>query len=198
MPRVVVLDANVLYPAQLRDLLMRLAVAGLIRVHWTDEIHEEWTRAVRERHPAITLEQLAWTRALMERALPAARVTGYRRRQQAVTLPDPDDRHVVAAALRAGASAIVTFNVRDFPTEALAPHGLEAVSPDAFVRALYEAEPDRVVEVARQHRAALRRPPLPAAEYLVVLEQAGLVQAVEALQVHRDELRAAARGRGGR
>lgn len=53
VPRVVVLDANVLYPAQLRDLRMRLAVAGLIRVHWTDEIHEEWTRAVRARHPDV-------------------------------------------------------------------------------------------------------------------------------------------------
>ena len=72
---VVVLDANVLYPAQLRDLLMRLAVAGLIRAHWTDEIHEEWTRAVQERHLDLSTEQLARTRALMERALPTAPAT---------------------------------------------------------------------------------------------------------------------------
>lgn len=185
---VVVLDANVLYPAQLRDLLMRLAVAGLIRVHWTDEIHEEWTRAVRERHPDLAPEQFARTRTLMERALPAARVTGYRRRLKQVTLPDPDDRHVVAAALKAGASTIVTFNVRDFPAEALAPHGLEAFHPDDFVRALYVAEPERVVEVARRHRATLRRPPLTVTEYLAALRRAGLGQTVEVLRAHRSQL----------
>lgn len=188
VPRVVVLDANVLYPAQLRDLLMRLAVEGLIRVHWTDEIHEEWTLAVRARHPDVALEQLARTRALMERALPAARVTGYRRRLGQVALPDPDDRHVVAAALKAGASAIVTFNVQDFPAEALASYGLEAVHPDAFVRALYEAESARVVEVARRHRATLRRPPLTVAEYLAVLERAGLERTAEVLRAHPSEL----------
>lgn len=185
---VVVLDANVLYPAQLRDLLMRLAVAGLIRAHWTDEIHEEWTRAVQERHPDLSSEQLARTRGLMERALPTARVTGYRRRLQQITLPDPDDRHIVAAALKAGASIIVTFNVRDFPAEVLALHRLEAVHPDVFMRALYEAESKRVVDVARQHRATLRKPPLTVDEYLLTLERAGLEQTVAALRAHQAQL----------
>lgn len=185
---VVVLDANVLYPAQLRDLLMRLAVEGLIRVHWTNEIHEEWTRAVLERHPDIAPEQLARTRALMEQALPAARVTGYRRGLSQVILPDPDDRHVVAAALKAGASAIVTFNVRDFPAEVLVPHGLEPIHPDAFVRSLYEAEPKRVVEVARRHRTTLRRPPLTVTEYPATLEHAGMEQMAGVLEAHRSDL----------
>lgn len=184
---VVVLDANVLYPAQLRDLLMRLAVAGLMRACWTDRIHEEWTRAVQKRHPDLTLEQLARTRALMERALPAARVTGYQGRLKQITLPDPDDRHVVAAALRARASVIVTFNVRDFPEQALAPHGLEAVHPDVFVRALYDMEPERVVEVARQHRATLQKPQLTVDAYLSTLERAGLQQTVSALRAHLRE-----------
>ena len=95
---VVVLDANVLYPAQLRDLLMRLAVAGLMRAHWTDRIHKEWMRAVRERHPDISPDQLNRTRELMERALPSARVVGYQRRVKHLSLPDADDRHVVAAS----------------------------------------------------------------------------------------------------
>ena len=73
---IVVYDANVLYPAQLRDLLMRLAVAGLVRAHWSDQIHEEWMENVLANRPDLRREQLERTRALMERALPSARVEG--------------------------------------------------------------------------------------------------------------------------
>ena len=103
-------------------------------------------------------------------------------------MPDPDDRHIVAAALKAEASIIVTFNVQDFPAETLARHGLEAVHPDVFMRALYEAEAERVVKVARQHRAALRRPLLTVDEYLLTLERAGLEQTIVALRAHQAQL----------
>lgn len=86
--RVVALyDANVLYPAQLRDLLIRLAVAGLVRAHWTDAIHDEWTRHVLADHPDITRAHLLRTRRLMDAALPAARVDGYAHHIPRLTLP---------------------------------------------------------------------------------------------------------------
>lgn len=187
--RVVALyDANVLYPAQLRDLFMRLALAGLVRAHWTDAIHDEWIEHVLADHPDVTRRQLARTRRLMEQALPAARVEGYESHIASITLPDPDDRHVLAAAIGAGTDVIVTFNLRDFPLDVLTPHGLEAVHPDAFVLQLYATHPEHVVEVMRGHRASLRRPPKTQVEYLAMLERAGLARTVATLRQHQDAL----------
>ena len=135
---VVVYDANVLYPAQLRDLLIRLAVAGLLRAHWSDEIHEEWMRNVLADHPGIERSQLDRTRLLMDRALPDARIEGYHRHVSAFQLPDPDDRHVMAVALEAGAEMVVTFNIRDFPRAVTELLGVTVVHPDRFVTALLE------------------------------------------------------------
>jgi len=78
MPRpVCVYDANVLYPAQLRDLLMRLAVRGVVRAHWSEDIHGEWTRNVLENHPDLQRTDVRRTRQLMDRAVPDACVEGY-------------------------------------------------------------------------------------------------------------------------
>ncbi len=181
-------DANVLYPAQLRDLFMRLAVVGLVRAHWTDAIHDEWIEHVLADHPDVTRAQLARTRRLMEQALPAAHVEGYERHISSITLPDPDDRHVLAGAIEAGADVIVTFNLRDFPLDVLKPHGLRAMHPDAFVLLLYEALPEHVVEVMRRHRTSLRRPPKTPTDYLATLERAGLARTGATLQKHRDAL----------
>ena len=119
---IVVYDANVLFPAQLRDLLMRLAVAGLVRTHWSEKIHEEWMEGVLVSRPDLRREQLERTRTLMEQALPSARVEGYERHVASISLPDPNDRHVVAAAMEVEAEVIVTFNLRDFPQSVLQPH----------------------------------------------------------------------------
>ncbi|WP_211214075.1 PIN domain-containing protein [Salisaeta longa] len=100
---VVLYDANVLYPAQLRDLLMRLAIADLVRAHWSDAIHEEWMRSLLANRRDLTRAQLERTRDLMEAALPGASVDRYQQNIPKVTLPDPDDRHVLAAAVHAGA-----------------------------------------------------------------------------------------------
>lgn len=116
---VVLYDANVLYPAQLRDLLIRLAVGGLVRAHWTDAIHEEWIRNVLADYSDITREELRRTRRLIEQALPAGRIEGYEHRISSLSLPDPDDRHILAAAIEIGADAIVTFNLDDFPASRL-------------------------------------------------------------------------------
>ena len=101
-PPVVVYDACVLYPAPLRDLLMHLAWARLVHARWTDAIHDEWIRNLLANRPDLSRAQLERTRALMERAVPEASVTGYEHRISALTLPDPDDRHVLAAAWRRG------------------------------------------------------------------------------------------------
>jgi predicted nucleic acid-binding protein len=110
----VVYDACVLYPAPLRDLLMHLALSDLYRAHWSEKIHDEWTRNVLAGRPDLTPEQLARTRQLMNANVRDSLVEGFEYLIPAIELPDPEDRHVVAAAIHSGASLIVTFNLKTF------------------------------------------------------------------------------------
>src|SRR6516164_9983592 len=130
-PLVAVYDACVLYPAFLRDFLVRLAIhgrrQGVMRAKWTGRIHREWIRAVLRDKPDLLRGDLLRTRRLMDEHVRGCRVHGYQRWEQRLTLPDPKDRHVLAAALACVADVIVTFNARDFPLDALRPFGVAAV-----------------------------------------------------------------------
>lgn len=185
---VAVYDANVLYPAQLRDFLMRLAVNGVVRAHWSPDIHDEWIRNVHADHPDIGWEELEHTRQLMDQALPDACVRGFHHRIEALSLPDPADRHVLAVAIHIGTDVIVSFNTRDFPSARLESHDLIAMRPDPFVCGLIDDVPDRVRAVAREHRAALRKPPMAVEEYLASLRRGRLAEAAERLEAYRDQL----------
>lgn len=180
--RVAIYDACVLYPAPLRDLLLRLALTDQVRARWTDRIHEEWMAAIRRQRPDLPATALQRTRALMERAVPEARVTGYEALIDPLALPDPDDRHVLAAAIHARADTIVTFNLKDFPAAVLAAHGIEAQHPDDFVCQLHELAPAAVYAAVRQQREALQHPPKSAQELLDTLRSLGLVRTVAALE----------------
>ncbi len=188
MPRIAVLDACVLYPAPLRDLLMRLAVTDLFQARWTDEIHDEWTRNVAVNRPDISAASLARCRTLMDQHVPDSLVVGYESIIPSLNLPDPDDRHVVAAAIRAGASVIVTFNLRDFPASSLAPHSIEAVHPDDFITGLWGESPFAVLDAVRRQRAGLKNPPITAKELLATLERCGLAATVAGLRAHAAEI----------
>lgn len=126
-------DANVLYPSELRNFLMHLALTGLFRAKWTAEIHEEWIAALLEKRPDLSREKLERTKELMDKHAIDALVTGYEDLIPSLQLPDPNDRHVLAAAIRARADVIVTVNLRDFPSKALDPLAIEAQHPDEFV-----------------------------------------------------------------
>ncbi len=107
-------DANVLYPSLLRDLLIRLDIERLCRLRWSAEVNEEWIHAlVRDR--GLPREPLVQTLALINRSLPEAAVTGFHALISELMLPDPDDRHVLAAAIHSGAPHLLTFNLNDFP-----------------------------------------------------------------------------------
>src|SRR5688500_11622711 len=121
---VVVLDANVLYSAVLRDFLVRLAIVGAMQARWTNEVHEEWIRNVLVNRPDLSRERIERTRDLMNSAVRDSLVTGYESLTQTLALPDANDRHVLAAAIHARAEIIVTFNRKDFPSIALQPHGI--------------------------------------------------------------------------
>jgi len=185
---IVLLNANVLYPAALRDLLVRLAIAGAMEARWTDTIHDEWTRNVLANRPDLSRERIERTRDLMNAAVPDCLVTGYEPLIETLSLPDPDDHHVLAAAIRSGAELILTFNARDFPTPALALHDLVIQHPDEFVLRLLDESELAVREAARRHRAALRNPPKSVDDYLATLAEAGLKQTVVRLRLFAHEL----------
>ena len=175
-------DANVLYPSGLRNFLMHLALTGIFRAHWSAQVHEEWIGNLLKNRPDLTRAKLERTRHLMDNALPDALVTGYEQLIDSIELPDRNDRHVLAAAIRCGASVIVTVNLRDFPKQALAEFSIEAQHPDDFVLAALEAFPELVVEAARNHRASLKNPPKTPDEYLAELDAQGLEKSAIALR----------------
>ena len=178
----VVYDACVLYPAPLRDLLMHLALMDLYRACWSDRIHDEWTRNVLANRPDLTPAQLNRTRQLMNAHVRDSLVSGFEHLIPSIDLPDPDDRHVVAAAVHCGASVIVTFNLRDFPVAALRPFQLVAQHPDDFISELLDQHPARVLESVARHRRSLKHPPRTVEEYLGTLEAQGLTQSVAMLR----------------
>jgi hypothetical protein len=174
----VVYDANVLYPAPLRDLLVRLAMAGLVRARWTDDILDEVFRNVAADRPDLEPARLARTRDLMNSAIRDVLVEGHQPLVAGLDLPDPDDRHVLAAAIRCGAQCIVTHNLRDFPRANLEPYGVEAIPPDEFVLDLLDLAPGAVLRVLQEQAAALKRPPTTIEELLEALERNGIRRSV--------------------
>lgn len=169
-------DACVLYPAPLRDLLMHLALTDLFRAKWTDAIHEEWMRSVLANRPDLSREQLERTRVLMNSHVRDCLVTDYEDLIPILALPDPDDRHVLAAAIRAGADVIVTYNTADFPSQTLAKWGIEAQHPDAFLMHLFDLAPQVVCAAAKRQRESLKNPPKTAEEFIATFERQGLPQ----------------------
>jgi predicted nucleic acid-binding protein len=163
-PFVVVVDANVLFPFTLRDTILRAAAAGFYQLRWSAEILDE-----RERNLIATgwvaSDNAAKLRATMERCFPEAEITGYSSLASGLQ-NDEKDRHVVAAALKAGAQVITTSNLRDF---APLPEGLEAQSPDEFLCNLFDLDPEAFVELLREQAADLAKPPVTFDELLVQL-----------------------------
>ncbi|WP_454150434.1 PIN domain-containing protein [Microbacterium lacticum] len=142
MPGAVVYDANVLYPSTLRDVLIRVGLGRLAYPKWTERILDEVFRNLRANRPDLDPARLDRTRGLMNDAIRDVTVTGYEHLIDRLDLPDPDDRHVLAAAIHAEAQVIVTRNLRDFPTEKLRLWGVEAQHPDDFLAELHQDRPD--------------------------------------------------------
>lgn len=182
MQLTVLYDACVLYPAPLRDLLMHLALADLFLAKWSATIHAEWIRNVLAARPDLTRAQLERTRTLMDAHVRDCLVLGYEGLINQLELPDPDDRHVLAAAITGRAERIITFNLRDFPDTALRAYGIAAQHPDLFILQLLEQYRTEFCSAVKRHRSSLRNPPKTVAEYLAILEQQGLPKTVAALR----------------
>lgn len=151
----VIYDACVLYPAPLRDFLMRLALTDLYRARWTDMIHDEWTGNVLKQRPDLKAEDLERTRSLMNAHVRDSLVTGFEH---------------------------LTFNLKDFPPEQLKRYNLVAQHPDDFIFDLLDLHAARVCEAAANHRRSLKNPPKTTDEYLDTLLKQGLTQTVGQLR----------------
>jgi len=174
----VVFDACVLYPAPLRDLLAQLALHDIFSARWTDAIHDEWISNLLESSPDLSREALERTRSLMNSHVRDSLVTGYEGLIPGLSLPDENDRHVLAAAIRCNADAIITFNLRDFPVSNLEPFGLVAIHPDEFVANELELHEAVVCEAVKIVRSRLKSPPKTVEAYLATLERQVLTQTV--------------------
>jgi predicted nucleic acid-binding protein len=150
-------DANVLIPMAICDTLMRAAVEYLYRPLWSQQILDEVKRNLISE--GFATEERATRRiAKIMESQPDAMVTGYEDLHAAMTNQEKD-RHVLAAAVRAGADLIVTLNLRDFPPDATAQYGIQVQSPDAFLLRLYDLEPEIVKRILHAQAYDLTRHP---------------------------------------
>ena len=144
----VLLDACVIYPTVMREMLLGAAGQGLYTPLWSDRILEEWALAARKLGPegeAQARSEVAMTRARW----PGACVSWKPSLESRLWLPDANDVHVLAAAIAGSADVIVTMNAKDFPGQILAEEGLSRADPDAFLLGLYQADPEALETVAR-------------------------------------------------
>lgn len=183
---IAVLDASVLFSASLRDILMRLAVRRIFAPRWTEMIHKEWIEAVLKRRPDLTRERLKRTQKQMDLYALDALVTDYEDLILLLNLPDPDDRHVLAAAIKGQADTIVTHNLKDFPADILSVYNIQAQHPDNFIFRLLETHTNEVLKTMKAHRSVLKNPPKSPEEYLLTLEKQGLTQTVGMIRKYKD------------
>jgi len=175
------LDANVLYPAPMRDLFLQLSASGLFQAKWSADIHREWIEALRRREPHRERVALERTRELMDRHARDCLVTGYEELIAELWLPDPNDRHVVAAAIVGRCSVIVTQNLRHFPAAELARHKMQAQHSDNFLCRQFELAPGAFFEAVRKVRARLKNPSLSVDDYIETLKRQGLFSTASTL-----------------
>jgi predicted nucleic acid-binding protein len=154
-PFIVLLDANVLFPFSLRDTLLRAAAAGFYQLRWSSQILEEMARNLVSTG-MMAEDKAQRLRAIMEREFPEAQVTGYEHLVGAMKNHEKD-RHVAAAAVKAGAQVITTANLKDF---AELPEGIEPQSPDVFLCNLFDLDPEGFVELLREQADDLVNPPM--------------------------------------
>lgn len=187
-PAIAIFDACILYPFHLRNIVVQVAVDHLVEARWTDAIHEEWIRNVTASAPAIPRQRLEITRRLMSDALPMAPVRGYEQYLPAISLPDPNDCHVLAAAIVARASLILTWNFRHFPSNELEKFGVRAETPDAFLSDVYDQVPELTIGSLANARRNLTKTKVSSSDFINILANQKLTQLANRARDHLSEL----------
>lgn len=183
----VVLDANVLYPFLVRDVLLSMAHAGLFRARWSLAITDEWASNLKRNRPDKA-DQIDRTVCVMNNAFPESIVNGFEHIIESLSLPDPDDRHVLAAAIQADAQHIITNNLEDFPVEELGRYGIEAKPPDDFILSTFELYPSDTAAALRRMRRRYENPPITKNSLVFHLAANGLAKTASVLKPHIESL----------
>jgi predicted nucleic acid-binding protein len=179
----VILDANVLYPFFVRDILLCFAESGFYRALWSADIMREWSEHLIEKRPEKK-DDINRTITLMDEAFPEASVAGYADLISSFDLPDKDDRHVLAAAVKGQAAAIVTENQRDFPGHILDQYGIEVRTADEFLLETFQLYPTDALTTLKRRREEYIKPPMTAAEFINALIAKGLTSLAAELKQH--------------
>ena len=178
----VVLDANVLYPAPLRDFLLNLADVNLFEPKWTEEIHEEWINNLLLKRIDLKKNSLIKTKRAMNSAFPHANINGFDEIINTLSLPDINDRHILAAAISTKADVIVTFNLKDFPSVYLKSFMLKAIHPDEFINDLIKFDRMKCLKALNNQINSLKNPPKSKQEVLNALFNCGLKKCIRKLK----------------
>src|SRR5699024_9795204 len=158
-----------------------LALTDLFKARWTDQIHDEWINALL-RHGKYTKEKLEHVRALMDKHVADAKVTCYEGLINSLTLPDENDRHVLAAAIKCSADAIVTFKCTDFPVNTLKPYGIDVLHPDDFIYYQLDLAPSQCCSALQRQRRALQNPQISVEQFLTILQKQQLPKTTSKLK----------------
>lgn len=182
------LDANVLVPIRLTDLLMQLAVDDLYRPKWTTDIHREWINVLKRKRPDISLDRLERRRSQMDDRARDSLVTGYKSLESDLCLPDENDRHVLAAAIVGKCHVIVTYNLKDFPIKVLSEFDIEAQHPDIFLTNHLDLFPGKFCEAIHKVRHRHIKKKYSFGEYLDSLTEIELVATAACLREYANVL----------
>ena len=179
-----ILDANVMFPVNVFDILAQFCIEGLFTAKWSQDIDDEWTRNLLASRVNLTREQVFKRRDRQRIALPDWEVEGekYQSLIAAISLPDINDRHVLAAAIAGHADSIVTFNIKDFPSDVLDQYDIEAIHPDDFICHQLDLIPYQALTAIKHIRLRLKNPPYTAQELLDSYGRSGLTSTVTKLK----------------
>lgn len=182
---VALLDACVLYPQMIRDILITLACSGFFQAKWSAKINDEWVRHLLSKNPGRD-QQISRTLKLLVCSIEDWAIENYDHLIETIVLPDSNDRHVLAAAIHASVDCIVTLNLTDFPAEILQTYGIVAQSPDTFVTSLIENAVEPACESLGSLRKRYRNPEMTPEQFLASLSRKGLHQTVAVLRQRID------------
>lgn len=167
-----VLDTNVIYPVIIRDLLFWFAHFDLYTPKWSDQIFDEWKGVMMKK--GVTEEEANKRIAKANEAFPDALVQNYKGLVEKLQLPDENDRHVLAAAIKTNANVIVTNNLKDFPEDYLLTYGLRAKAVDDFLTDIIDLNQDQAIAAFREMVMHKKNPKMDELEVLDQLRRGGV------------------------
>ena len=167
-----ILDTNVIYPIEIRDLLFWFAHYDLYTPKWSEHIFDEWADVMKRK--GVSKEEISKRLARANLAFPDAFVSNYSGLITGLELPDKNDCHVLAAAIKTNANVIVTNNIKDFPKEYLSSFGLSAKTADDFLTDIIDLNPEEAIKAFKEMVLYRRNPDLDEFQVLDILRNRGL------------------------